>query len=165
MKNLGLENYPFQSILVDDEDYDRVKQYKWWYNSSTENIYTPIRNNQAKIKQQNIELARFILNLTDPAIQADHKDRNRFNNLRENLRKCNNQQNCSNRAKQANNTSGFKGVYLDKRDNKWFAAIKNNSKNKSLGRFDSKEAAAKAYDRAAKRLFGEFACLNFPEKE
>jgi len=46
----------------------------------------------------------------------------------------------------ANNTSGYRGIWLNKLNNKWSSAIKINSKNKFLGYFATALEAAKAYD-------------------
>jgi hypothetical protein len=59
-----------------------------------------------------------------------------------------------------NNTSGFKGVTWDKSRSKWKAHIHIERKIKNLGRFDSPEEAAIAYNEAALKYFGEFAFLN-----
>lgn len=61
-----------------------------------------------------------------------------------------------------NNTSGFKGVIFKKKINKWKAQITFQGKYKSLGCFFCIVKAARAYDKAAIELFGEFARLNFP---
>ena len=58
------------------------------------------------------------------------------------------------------NTSGFKGVYWDRASSKWAAAIGVNSTPKYIGAFESKLDAAKAYDKAASELFGEYAKTN-----
>ena len=79
-----------------------------------------------------------------------------------NLRICDNSQNHANRKAQANNTSGYKGVGWDLFNKKWVAQIMVNQKNKKIGRYDVKEDAARAYDKAAIEYFGEFARLNFP---
>lgn len=60
-----------------------------------------------------------------------------------------------------NNTSGFKGVTWNKRASKWQSSIEKNEKYIYLGLYVSLEDAAKAYDKAAKELFGDFAQLNF----
>jgi len=57
--------------------------------------------------------------------------------------------------------SGFKGVYWNKRIGKWHAQI-HSGKKQHLGFYATAEDAAKAYDRADKQHFGEFAYLNFP---
>jgi hypothetical protein len=59
--------------------------------------------------------------------------------------------------------SKYKGVYWEKRYRKWCAAIWFEGRNHYLGSFDVEIEAAKAYDRKAVELFGEFAYLNFPE--
>lgn len=64
----------------------------------------------------------------------------------------------------SNNTSEYKGV-IQHRPEKWRAIITLKGKPKHLGVFDSEIAAAKAYDKAARKHFGEFAFLNFPRKE
>lgn len=56
--------------------------------------------------------------------------------------------------------SRFKGVR--KMKNRYNAQIKVDGTCRHLGMFDSEEAAANAYDRAALQHFGEFASLNFP---
>jgi hypothetical protein len=60
-------------------------------------------------------------------------------------------------------TSRFKGVCWDKQFKKWVALITVDGKRRNLGRFYGEIAAARAYDAAARELFGEHARLNFPD--
>lgn len=67
----------------------------------------------------------------------------------------------------ATNSGGFKGVNLKKdklRVKPWVAMIRHESKIHNLGYFYTPEEAARAYDAAAIRLFGDTATLNFPVK-
>jgi hypothetical protein len=64
--------------------------------------------------------------------------------------------------KQSNNTTGYKGVVILK--GKYIRAqIQVRGKRIHLGIFSDKISAAKSYDKAAKKYFGEFAGLNFKE--
>jgi hypothetical protein len=92
-----------------------------------------------------------------PTEDVDHIDGDGLNNRRNNLRVATSAQNGRNRGAQRNNTSGYKGVGWDKSRQKWTAQIKVNGKQKHLGRFDTPEAAHKAYCEAADRLHGKFA--------
>jgi hypothetical protein len=58
------------------------------------------------------------------------------------------------------NKSGHRGVYYDLKRNKWAADIRTNGKTIHVGRFDSKEEAARAYNKKALELFGENAYQN-----
>jgi hypothetical protein len=69
-----------------------------------------------------------------------------------------------NRRKTSRKTSSrYIGVSFHKKKGKWMAVIGYKGKNVWLGRFDNEIDAAKAYDAAAKKYYGEFARLNFPE--
>lgn len=92
---------------------------------------------------------------------VDHINGDTLDNRRSNLRLCTVSGNNHNRMKSKNNTSGYKGVSWLKQNQKWRAYIKVNSKDKHLGCYLDKEDAARAYDKAAKEYFGEFARLNF----
>lgn len=96
-----------------------------------------------------------------PPQEIDHKDRNPGNNRFDNLRLATHAQNLKNQRKPKNNTSGFKGVKLDKRNGRWIARITMEYKDVHIGCFATAEEAAKAYDDAALKHFGEFAALNF----
>lgn len=89
--------------------------------------------------------------------QADHIDLDGLNNRRSNLRKSTNEQNVQNQKLKSSNRTGFKGVYV--RENGKFGA---EISRVHLGTFDTAEAAALAYDDAAREMHGEFARLNFP---
>ncbi len=93
---------------------------------------------------------------------ADHIDRNPANNQLSNLRPCSLSQNRANAKINSNNTSGYKGVCWCKGRKRWKALIQFNKKPIGLGLFKEKTDAARAYDEAAIRLFGVFACINFP---
>lgn len=93
---------------------------------------------------------------------VDHIDHNGLNNRLSNLRGCQHRQNMRNMNKHKDNKTGIKGVGFDSDRNKYAARITADDKVIHLGRFDTIEDAAKAYDAAAKELHGEFARLNFP---
>ena len=91
-----------------------------------------------------------------PEGDIDHCDRDSSNNRWGNLRDSTKSQNLSNRTKQSNNTSGFKGVYWNAQKCKWHAKIALNRKDIHLGFFDAIEDAHVAYCVAAKKYHGEF---------
>ena len=92
-----------------------------------------------------------------PPEGVDHKDGNGLNNRWENLRPATQSQNTRNRRINSNNTSGFKGVYLDKRDGRYDARITICGETHNLGRFSNPQDAHNVYVAAAKKHFGEFA--------
>lgn len=149
-----------QFTIISDIDYARVRKYKWCaaWNNSTKSFYA-VR----VVGSKTIQLAAFILNLPT-GLQPDHKDGNTLNNKRSNLRSATRSQNCANRSKRSDNTSGFKGVCFDKsrRNSRvWLAQITYMGKTKHLGHYETSVQAAYAYDQAAKQLYGKFAKLNF----
>lgn len=88
--------------------------------------------------------------------ELDHRDRHRSNNVFSNLRPSTRSQNQANRGVPKNNTSGIKGV-TRYRDGRWQVEIWAQGKRHYLGRFDEIDAAALAYTKAARELFGAFA--------
>lgn len=93
--------------------------------------------------KKHIYLHRMINN-TPKGMDTDHKNRNRLDNRRSNLRTFSRSQNMSN-TMQKNNTSGYRGVSWHKQRNKWTSRAKINGEYKSLGLFNSKEEAYKVY--------------------
>lgn len=94
-------------------------------------------------------------------ICVDHANHDGLDNRRSNLRLAGQSNNSANTRRRAGR-SGFRGVHRE--DSRWVAAIRVNYKTHRLGRFKQPEVAARAYDRAARRFFGSFATLNFPEE-
>ena len=143
--------------LVDDEDFERCMEGpKWRASCGRGNYVVAVRGDHRYGSQQYMH--RFLLGVYDPKVFVDHKDHNGLNNARNNLRQATNSQNLQNRGKQKNNTSGLKGVTWDKNNHKWVAQIWDNGKHVFLGRFADKEEAKIAYEIAANKHHGEFAC-------
>lgn len=93
-----------------------------------------------------------------PETDLDHKNGARDDNRIDNLRLATRGQNSANSQRRRRETlSRFKGVSFDKTRGKWVAQIRSSGKVYNLGRFESEEAAAAAYQKAAIELFGEFA--------
>jgi AP2 domain len=147
--------------LIDDEDFARVSQFSWnsqvirRKDGSIESVYAAGRNKGREARL----LHRFIMGITDPKVEIDHKDQDSLNNQKYNLRVANGN-NQKNSRMRIDNTSGFKGVSWSKVSKKWHAYI-SNKKRIHLGLFTDPLEAACAYDMAAVKCFGEFASCNF----
>lgn len=155
--------------IVDDEDFEKLSQFRWF----TVHGYAMATDLE---KKKNIQMHRIVLGIENVSwleLYTDHINRNRLDNRRMNLRTCKPFQNQGNRRMQPNNTSGFIGVVYDPsqysrrgiryekvRNLPWKAHIKKFGKVVNVGRFKTKEEAARAYNEAAKKHFGEFATLN-----
>ena len=87
-----------------------------------------------------------------PIEQIDHINGNRLDNRIENLREATDQQNKQNLGVSKANKSGMRGVHFVKKKNKWCAQITSHRKTRSLGYFDSKEAAYGVYLEARKEI-------------
>lgn len=153
------------AAIVSDKDFARVSKYHWRaFRSKTGTTVYAVRTvgSSRRPDRKTILMHRFILRLRSRKRIVDHRDHNGLNNTRRNIRACSQSQNIANRR-----VVGCKGVIRLKRPliKPFRAAIKKNHKVRRLGYFSTKVEAQRAYDRAAKKLFGSFACLNFPEEQ
>jgi hypothetical protein len=136
---------------VDDDVYVWAKHFNWTLHSG----YAAIRQSK-----KTVFLHKVIMDADSGQI-IDHKDRNRLNCQRDNLRPVTHSENSLNTDRYHNNgKSPYRGVDQDKRSGRWRAYIQKNRKRKYLGMFDEEIDAARAYDDEARILHGEFAHLN-----
>jgi hypothetical protein len=94
-------------------------------------------------RRHSLRLHRVILGVTDPAIHVDHKDRDRLNNQRDNLRILSLPQNSQNLSPRSG-TSVYRGVGWWSARERWKAAVKLNQKQYHLGYFEVELDAARA---------------------
>lgn len=158
MKTVLLSNSDLFA-LVDDEDFalvdsqlsERGDPLEWRLNS----------DGYACCGKGNLLMHVLIKSPVPKGMMVDHKDGNRLNNQRENLRITSHQENNRNRG--WNREKGYKGVFR-KPNGRWKASISVDDKTLYLGTFSTAEEAAQAYDQAATLHFGEMAKLNFPKE-
>lgn len=153
-------------VLVDDEDIKKVEGYTWHVErhgrGASERLYVRCTlGKRPDGKRGHVYLHRLIAD-AQPDKNVDHINHNGLDNRRDNLRVCSHKQNHYNLRKRSGETaSAYKGVSRT-RGGRWRAYIAPGGKQKHLGIYDSEEDAARAYDRAARDLYGEYALLNFP---
>lgn len=165
MVDFGVRSIPLSQgavALVDDCDYELLSTRTWFLTKGKSRWNYAGTNVPSKDRPHGSTLLmhRHLVNAA-PGQFVDHINGDTLDNRRMNLRLCTNAENIRN-MRIRGGSSRFKGVYLDKSSNDWRAQIMHNYKKQNLGNFKSEEDAARAYDAAALRLFGEFARLNFP---
>lgn len=147
---------------VDDEDFERVSRWHWSY-CPNRGGYAVRNETYAPGKHRYLPMARFILNAPKGKL-VDHINGETLDNRKENLRLCTHAENQANKKRPVNNTSGYKGVQWSKQKEKWIAVAWLMGHLYYGGAYTDKIEAAKAYDRLAVKLYGEFARVNFPEQ-
>lgn len=142
--------------VVDEDDYEELSKHKWYCNQAgyaCRNL--PSINKHGKTTMY---MHVQILGKVD-GMQSDHINRDKLDNRKSNLRivmPCQNQWNKGPRK----GTSKYKGVSWHSREKKWRAKITVNKKEIVIGDFKNEEEAAKAYDKKAKEVHGDFAYVN-----
>ena len=157
MKKIPLTQGKF--AIVDDADFEWLNQWKWRALKGSNDNWYAMRRQRQNSKRIPVYMHREILKPSSNML-TDHKDHNGLNNQRNNLRAATSAQNHQNRRKHRG-ISRFKGVCWNQQYAKWQAQIKVKGKHFHLGRFLSEIEAAKVYDKAATKFFGDFACTNF----
>lgn len=140
------ENY----FICDIDDWEKYCHHSWYEN---EQGYA-----MSRIKGKLVRFHRLVMGAND-GDEIDHRNRNKYDNRKSNLRFCSHHENMCNVDVLSSNTSGAKGVYLDKRTNKWIARIVKDKHCYHLGVFEDKKDAIAARKHAELALFGEFSPL------
>jgi hypothetical protein len=146
--------------LIDDEDYALLSQYNWFVINNNGKLYA-YRLQYVDGKRTKVYMHKAILPPIDARI-LDHINGNGLDNRRANLRHASVSQNAQNQGKQTRNglaASQYKGV-MRHHTGKWRVAIKAKERRIHLGVFADEKDAARAYNDAAIKYFGEFARLN-----
>lgn len=145
-------------VLVDDEDYLWLNRMPWHASGRKDCLYAvhDLRINPHKV--HSFKMHRLLMG--NPDTQVDHHDGNSLNNQKYNLRVATKFENGRNRKVSRNSTTGYKGVTKRPGYNKWRARIGSVPNRITLGDFNTPQEAARAYNKAALELFGEFARLN-----
>jgi len=144
--------YKDKELNIDPEDLHLLKEHNWIYNRNYLECFTSGRT---------IKLDRLIVNALESE-EVDHINHDILNISKSNLRKCTHAQNCYNRNSDPFSSSEYKGVTkrIKKKYISWDARIRIGERIIHLGSFRDELEAAKAYNDAAIKYFGEFALVN-----
>ena len=158
--------------IVDDDDYEYLRQFKWYATKNKSIFYVTRASPRVNGKQTKLFMHRVIMD-TPKGKQTDHINHNGLDNRKQNLRVCNSRENGYNWRKNKHKTTGFKGVHIHRQPSRRLGVSKGrvyeyiqaliyyDNKVINLGRnFKTLEDAARAYNEAAIKYYGEFAQLN-----
>ena len=151
---------------VDPADYKRLRGYEWFCRNGKNSFYARRHVPGGKGKKEALIYMHQEVIKVPKGMVVDHINHDGMDNREANLRAATYSQNlCHRRKRSGAKYSKYKGVCWKKKNRKWVARIGLEKKEIHLGYFRSEIDAAKAYDRAAIKYHGDFACLNFSESD
>lgn len=144
--------------LVDDADFDSLNQWKWRAANIKGRWYAYRVTHGSHKTRKSVAMHREIMGDLAAGKEVDHRDGDGLNNCRDNLRPATHAENMRNN-RQKPSECGFRGV--QKHGPSWQAKVSINGKLIAIGTFPTPEDAARAYDRVATTIHGEFVRTNF----
>jgi hypothetical protein len=159
IKEINIDGYV---VLIDDEDYEYVTEC---YNVKINDhgyVHCSPKKKWKGMGLHSMTLHKLLMNPEKKGrnVVVDHRDGNKLNNQKDNLRVTTHMNNMRNRKLTEGKTSEYKGVSWHKESGKWRCQITIDSYNYNLGAFSNEIAAANCYNYWAKKHFKEFALLN-----
>jgi len=143
-----------ETVLVDDEDFERVTALKWFVQRKPSGAKYAHRSYWINGWAYDLRLGRFVFgNVPDDKL-VDHINGNGLDNQKQNLRVVDHVANLRGfqRKRHTATTSIFRGVYWQKDRKKWGACIGLNRKSKNIGSFETECEAALAFNKCATEL-------------
>ena len=137
-------------FLIDTEDLPKIKYHKWRF--SHQHVVTGCGAGHIR------ECSHVILQIPkekDDTI-VDHINGDAFDNRKQNLRICSQQENLLNKSSMITDTSGFIGISFESQRNKYSAEIRKGYVRCHLGRFDTLKEAVYARYLAEGMVFQDF---------
>lgn len=147
--------------LIEEQDSDLAKMTWHLNNGGYAARAIPRRHRRQETGGKKMELLHRVIMQAPHGVDVDHINRNRLDNRRSNLRFATPGEQARNASLSARNTTGYKGVNFMQGAQRWSALVKFEGAAYYMGVFRSPEAAAFAYDFAARALHGRFAAINF----
>lgn len=132
--------------LVDDEYYEEFSKYKWFLHTG---------GYAYKGNDKKTYMHREIMENPEGRI-IDHKNHNKLDNRKENLRVCTHYQNNVNRTPRSTK-SGFAGVWKNAKCSTYQVVIRANGVRRYIGSYKTMDEALIAREKAVKSFHGEFA--------
>lgn len=145
-------------LRLDDADVHLLAQYDVIALKRANGSFAPFARTKAKPRRATA-LARILCSPTAAEV-VDHVNGDPWDNRRSNLRVCTQAENVRNARISNGHSVGFKGVYRN--GSRFAARISANGAPLNLGTFDTPEEASRAYDNAAREIFGEYCAVNLP---
>lgn len=150
-------------LFIDNEDYEEVSKLIWKVAKRLHTFYA-ISDIRKKGHARKVILLHRLIMKAPKGTLIDHINGNGLDNRKSNLRYANKSKNAMNMSKHTPHSSPYKGVSYDKDRKKFRCNIGINGKQYFVGRFDNELEAAKAYNKKALTIYGEYARLNVLEK-
>lgn len=140
-----------EKAYVDDDVYERAKQYSWRF-CGKGYIGTGVNVVYLHVFVMGIQTGK----------EVDHKNGNKLDCQRHNLRFLTHSENMHNCGMRHHNTSGYIGVDYREERGKFRARLAVNGYRFHLGYFDTAIEAACAYDKEVIKRYGNKCISNFP---
>ena len=132
---------------ADAEDKELLEKYSWCRAATGYAV--------ANINYKVTKMHRYIMGITEPNILVDHKNRNIYDNRKENLRICTRAENCRNKSVSKNCRTGYLGIRFTK-EGRYNVRITKNRKEINIGNYKTLDEAIKAREDAEDIYHKEF---------